>query len=82
MSEIKLAPVGTIVEIGKHTWKISDEEIKAGDTIWNEAAKAIDYCVAKFSDDDIVVKFGKQAGSSKGMKAIFSKQRFQKAIKI
>lgn len=82
MSDIQLAPVGTIVKVGKHTYKISDEEIKAGDTIWNEPTKEIDYCVDAFSDGDLVVRFGEQAGTSKGMRAIFNKRWFQKAIKI
>jgi hypothetical protein len=70
-----LAAVGSLVKVGKHTYKITDEPIKDGDMIWNEPSKCLDKCIAVFSDNSIVVQF------DTGARAVFQKKRFQKVVR-
>lgn len=71
----RLAEVGSIVKVGKHSYQITDLPMKPNDMVWNEPAKALDKCIC-IDGNSIVVEF------DSGSRAVFDKRRFQKAVKV
>lgn len=78
-NDILLAEVGSLIKVGKRTYRITNEPIKSGDLIWNEPSKSLDKCMAAFSDGQIAVEFS--SGMERGMRAVFNSNRFQKVVK-
>jgi polyhydroxyalkanoate synthesis regulator phasin len=73
VTNVLLAKIGAIINFKNHSYKISNEEIKDGDLVWNEPSKSVDECV-KVIGDDIVVQF------ESGLRAVLCKKRFQKLV--
>lgn len=63
------------VKIGKRMYRVSDEEIMAGDYIWCENSKSVDRCVENFKDGSLCVQL------KSSFRAILSTKLFKKLVK-
>jgi hypothetical protein len=73
------APLGydaLLATVGKHTYRLSDDQIENGDTIYNIHAKTIDKCLMIDKDDMMCVEF------PSGGRAVFSTKNYRKATKL
>jgi len=64
-----------IVKVGKHKYKLSEDEIKDGDLIYNSNANKIDKCLMIVNHGMMCVEF------ESGNRAVFSTRTYKKAIK-
>ena len=63
-----------LATVDNKIYQLTNDEIKDGDFVYSEFAKAIDKCIKKFEDDTMCVEF------KSGMRAVLSTKHYKKAI--
>ena len=79
MNKLSKEPQGNeantlLATVDNKTYQLTNEDIKDGDSVYSEFAKAIDKCIEKFEDDTMCVEF------KSGMRAILSTKHYKKAV--
>ena len=63
-----------LATVDNKTYQLTNDDIKDGDSVYSEVAKAIDKCIKKFEDDTMCVEF------KSGMRAVLSTKHYKKAV--
>ena len=63
-----------LATVDNKTYQLTNDDIKDGDSVYSEFAKAIDKCIKKFEDDTMCVEF------KSGMRAVLSTKHYKKAV--